>query len=264
MRSSLLLATLLSVLTLFPNPGSAGDRLPQIAVLKSEKPHTVNPTEETYRGYVPHLSGIAGRQDFKEIVSALQHQLDIVESVGLSPRVLNFFHSVPIVVDELACLEKEFPEVACYEPGGTTTFGAYVVRAFRVRDSELASDTRNGVVNVRPLLTSEKQNPVMLHELLHAFHAQIMPKGFQNEGVLFHYNLAKSKGLYPADAYLMTNDREFFAVTASVFLYGKDAKEPFTRSKIKEKQPDYYKYLVGLFGFDPDRAPGTTPVASAY
>jgi hypothetical protein len=45
-------------------------------------------------------------------------------------------------------------------------------------------------------------------------------------------------------------------VTASIFLYGKDAvHEPFTRSKLKEKQPDYFKYLVGLFGFDPDGAP---------
>jgi hypothetical protein len=32
------------------------------------------------------------------------------------------------------------------------------------------------------------------------------------------------------------------------------------REKLKEKQLDYYKYLVGLFEFDPDR---TFPVASA-
>lgn len=66
----LLWVSLLSVLTLFPNSGSAGDRLPQVEVLKRERPRTVNPTEETYRGYISHLSEIAGRKDFDEIVIA--------------------------------------------------------------------------------------------------------------------------------------------------------------------------------------------------
>jgi hypothetical protein len=202
---TLLPAVLLSVLTLFPNPGSAGDRLPQLEVLKSEKPHTVSPTEETYRGYVSHLSAIAGRKDFNEIVSALQHQLDIVESVGLSPRVLNFFRSVPIVAEELACLANEVSAAACYERSGIPMFGAYVVRANGVWDSaksqwinsnQAYSGSDSGVVLVRPSLVSNNQNPVMLHELLHAFHAQIMPQGFQNEGILFHYNLAKKSNTF--------------------------------------------------------------------
>jgi hypothetical protein len=105
----------------------------------------------------------------------------------------------------------------------------------------------------------------MLHELLHAFHAQILPQGFQNEGVLFHYNLAKTNKLYPEDKYLMKSEREFFAVTASIFLYGKDtAHDPFTRANLKEKQRAYYKYLAGLFGFDPESTPSTSPVASAF
>jgi hypothetical protein len=123
-----------------------------------------------------------------------------------------------------------------------------------------------GVVLVRSIMlgvsSRQAQEPVILHELLHAYHAKIMPQGVENPAVLFHYNFAKSEKLYPDDAYLMTNEKEFFAVTASVFLYGKDGKEPFTRSKFKEKQPDYYQYLVWLFGFDPD-APSATPVASA-
>jgi hypothetical protein len=52
-------------------------------------------------------------------------------------------------------------------------------------------------------------------------------------------------------------------VTASIFLAGNDAvHEPYTRAKLKEKQPDYFKYLVGLFGFDPDTS-NLTPAASA-
>ena len=57
------------------------------------------------------------------------------------------------------------------------------------------------------------------------------------------------------------NDSEFFAVTASIFLAGKELiHEPKTREALKEKLPDYYKYLVGVFGFDPD--PSKTPIAS--
>ena len=35
-----------------------------------------------------------------------------------------------------------------------------------------------------------------------------------------------------------------------------------SREALKEKMPDYYKYLVGVFGFDPDPAPASGPVAS--
>jgi hypothetical protein len=52
-------------------------------------------------------------------------------------------------------------------------------------------------------------------------------------------------------------------VTASIFLAGKDSEhEPYTRATLKEKMPDYYKYLVGLFGADPEET-SVTPVASA-
>ena len=272
--STLVLSTL-ATLALFPAPGRAGDRLPQIEVLKKDKSTaSVNAADLTYRGYVAHLSDIAGRKNYGEIVSALQHQVDMVESAGLSPRVLRFFRSIPIVTDELSCLAKEATAVACYEANGIPAYGAYVVRAKRVWNSDNSQWTNansayfgsdSGVVMVRPLLTSEEQNPVMLHELLHAFHAQILPQGFQNEGVLFHYNLAKTNKLYPEDKYLMKNEREFFAVTASIFLYGKDtAHDPFTRTNLKEKQPAYYKYLAGLFGFDPESTPSTSPVASAF
>ena len=60
----------------------------------------------------------------------------------------------------------------------------------------------------------------------------------------------------------MKNHREFFAVTASIFLSGmKSIQEPHTRAQLKEKLPKYYKYLVELFGFDPEPS-NVTPVAS--
>ncbi|WP_159011380.1 hypothetical protein [Bradyrhizobium sp. S69] len=263
-------ASLFAAAILLPAAGNAGAVRAEQAILSDGKASRTDPIEKNYRGYYLDLSKFADRQDFAVISEALHHQIDIVENVGLSPRVLGYFRTVPIVANELSCLEKEFAAPACYGPA-VPEHSEPASREMTVWDGErsqwinkdpvyLASDVEGGIVMVRPILKFDGQNPVILHELLHAFHNRLMPQGFQNPGILVHYNLAKSKQFYPADAYVMTDQKEFFAVTASVFLYGKDDKEPFTREKLKAKQPDYYKYLVGLFEFDPDR---TIPVASA-
>jgi hypothetical protein len=287
---ALLLALPLSFLTLFPGSdnANAGDRH-QIAVSDSAKDQSANPKSKTYHGYFLNLSEIAEQQNYTQIVNSLKLQLDIVEGVGLSPRVLKFFHSVPVVIDEFKCLEgsaaaaaddkkptdkKPTLQAACYNSTG---------RPRRLQDKQRhvsvwvdeKSEWTNGVVMVRARVLSPER-PILLHEMLHAYHAQILPERFKNPSILFYYKEAKeakelkeakeakeakSKEFYPADAYLMTNEKEFFAVTASVFLYGKDGQEPFTRSKLKEKQPDYYQYLGWLFGTD--HAPSIIPVASA-
>jgi hypothetical protein len=281
---ALLLALPLSILTLFPGSGNAGDaRLLQIAAVSdSENVQLTNPNHERYGGYYLDLSQIGARQNFAVMADALWHQLDIVESVRLSPRVLNFFHTVPIVVDDDACLntdkadkkaDDKAPNLApaCYGPVNlperTSREPTFLDSGkWTNRDPvDLAEDTKRSVVFVRPIMldasSKNAQRPVVLHEMFHAYHAEIMPQGVKNSSILFYYDQAKSKQLYPADAYLMTNEKEFFAVTASVFLSGKDGE--FTRSNLKEKQPDYYKYLRWLFAIDPDGAPSATPVASA-
>jgi hypothetical protein len=277
----MLLSLLFFIITLLPSAGNATDRLRRITVTDSVKPQSVNRNTDTYRGYYIDLSEIDGRQNFDAIADALRHQLDIVESVGLSPSVLKSFHTVPIVVgDEVVCLDRapelssKYPRasaLACYGPHRQGT--EIPVGAFTVWDSgssrwtnpdpiALAEDTGRGVVMVRSLLLDARQ-PVVLHELLHAYHNNAMPKGIQNPDILDYYNRAKGVNLYPSDAYLLTNQKEYFALTVSVFLYGKAAQEPFTRSILKEKEPDYYGYLVRLFGFDPNGAPSASPVASA-
>jgi hypothetical protein len=299
---ALSLALLLSVLTIFPTSGNAGDARPfQIAAASDgEKVQLTNPNNETYRGHFLDLSSIARRQDFAVMADTLRHQVDIVENVGVSPRVLEFFRTIPISVNEVACLNlthtdgkystdskdskdsKEDPKVllhaACYgqepaERSQSRNHGSvWNSEKFQWTNPDpvaLAEDTQRGVVLVRPIMLDASavakryaQQPVILHELLHAYHANIMPQGIKNPGVLLHYNLAKSGNIYPPEAYLLTNEKEFFAVTASVFLYGNAHEEPGTGAKLKEKQPDYYQYLVWLFGFDPDLA-SATPVASA-
>ena len=88
-----------------------------------------------------------------------------------------------------------------------------------------------------------------------------MPHGFDNLGIRAYHADAMSKQVFGKEEYAMKNHKEFFAVTASIFLAGKESMhEAKTRAVLKEKLPKYYKYLVELFGFDPEPPP-ETPVA---
>src|SRR3984893_9074923 len=268
----LLLSSVISIVALIPGHGNAGPRSLQLEASNIDKPVSVASNYETYRGYVFDLSENSERRDVAAIADVLRHQLDVVEGVGLSPKVLQFFHTVPIVASEMACLE-ETAAAACYGVA-VPERDRRASRELTVWDPDkrewsnpdivdLAADAGRGVVMVRPAMMQYAKDPLMLHELLHAYHAKLMPNGFENKGIKEFYNGAQNKQSYAKDAYVMKNHKEFFAVTASIFLAGNDAAhEPFTRAKLKEIQPDYYKYLVGVFGFDPD-ASGVTPVASA-
>jgi hypothetical protein len=283
MIRALPLAFAFSALAFLPGSLFAGDaslhHLPTVIV--KPKIGDTNAKHEVYRGYYSDLSAIAGREDFPELADGLRHQIDIVENSGLGPRVLQFFHTVPIAVDDFACVgdmtapaagdPKPIMASACYSRRVPEDMKDKRLTA-SVWDSEKgwsmnfdpvtqAAAQWTGTVMVRPsTLERDRERPVLLHELLHAYHDHILPDGFDNPAILSWFKQTTDKKLYPADQYQMTNEREFFAVTASVFLFGRDGA--FVRANIKEKQPDYYKYLVWLFEFDPDRA-SNIPVALA-
>jgi hypothetical protein len=253
------------MLSFASNFADAGSRVISVEPAAAEVP----PRFETYRGYIYDLSENVDRKDKAAITDLLQKQLDVVESVGLSPKVMQFFKTVPIVASEMACTDLG-PPIACYSsiPPETSTART---RSFTVWDSEtmswsnpnfvdLAADAGTGVIKLRPNMLKYAQDPVILHELLHAYHNKLMGGGLENLGIKAMYAQAVSKNVFPKEEYAMTNPQEFFAVTASVFLAGKGTiSEPHTRAQLKEKMPKYYKFLVELFGFDPD--PSSTPVA---
>ena len=265
MRGLFLTSSVVLMLSFASSFAGAGPRVIAVEPAATEVP----PGFETYRGYIYDLSENVDRKDKAAIVDLLKKQLDVVESVGLSPKVLQFFHTVPIVANEFACTDMG-PPIACYgsvPPEASTAR----TRTFTVWDSnsmswsnpsfvDLAADAGTGVIKLRPNLLKYAEDPVILHELLHAYHAKLMGGGLENLGIKAMYAQAVSKNVLPKDEYAMTNPQEFFAVTASVFLAGKGSlHEPHTRAQLKEKLPKYYKFLVELFGFDPE--PSTTPVA---
>ena len=268
-----LLSSIVVIFSLAPDFAGAGARVIQVDPQANDRPAAAAPASgyETYHGYVFDLSENSERKDVAALADMLRRQLDVVESVGLSPKVLQYFRSVPIVASEMACLD-EAAAAACYglsvptrdrHTRGVTTWDHDKAQWSNPDLVDLAVDSGRGVVMFRPAMMKYADDPVMLHEFLHVYHAKLMPNGFENRGIKDFYGQAKAKGLYDKDAYLMKNHKEFFAVTASLFLAGKDAvHEPNTRANLKEKQPEYFKYLVGVFGFDPD-ASAATPVASA-
>lgn len=278
MRGGLLVSTVLAI-TLGSHPGLAGPRALQVDASASAVSTPASavaapapPRFEKYRGYSFDLSESSERKDVGSTADMVRRQLDIVESAGFSPRVLQFFHTVPTVASEMACLD-ESAAVACYGNSAPRQ-DHHALRGLTIWDNEthrwtnpdpveLAADSGIGVIMLRPIMTGYDKDPVLLHEFLHAYQSKLMPNGFDNKGIKDFYGEAQNKNLFPKEAYVLKNNREFFAVTASIFLAGKDpAHEPFTRAKLKEQMPGYYKYLVGVFGFDPE-ASAVTPVASA-
>jgi hypothetical protein len=265
----LLLTSVVFIFSLAPHLAGAGPRS-----LQAEPQPAVPPGFETYRGYVFDLSENSDRKDSGAIADAFRHQLDVVESVGLSPKVLRFFHTVPIVASEMTCLD-EGAGIACYGPvspdrnrresSSFTTWDEGKLRWSNPNFVDLAADAGTGVIMVRPVMLKHAEDPVLLHELLHAYHAKLMPQGFDNLGIKAYYADAMTKKAFGNDEYATKNHKEFFAVTASIFLAGKESMhEPKTRAQLKEKLPKYYKYLVELFGFDPDPEPAkATPVAES-
>ena len=72
---------------------------------------------------------------------------------------------------------------------------------------------------------------------------------FRNADLLTYYDRARSGRRYPADAYVLKNVQEFFAVTASLYLWGNGSiARRATREALKAAQLMYYVWLGKLFG----------------
>jgi len=275
------LAPVILAITLGGTAALAGPRVLSVDPRTETSPRPTTEADfQKYHGFMYNLSDYAERKDVGKIEENLKHQLDIVEQAGFSSKVLNFFHSIPIIASDTDCLELG-AALACYgtlapnraDRGayGVTVWDSGMHQWTNADIIDQAADSGLGVIKLRSTMTKYTDDPVLLHEFLHAFHKRLMPNGYDNLGVRAAYSDAKSKGVFEKKQYTLFNQQEFFAVTASIFLAGKESMhEPKTRAVLKEKMPDYYKYLVDLFGFDPDPSlpdkPAeipATPVASA-
>ena len=168
-----------------------------------------------YRGFHVDLSQVRGRMADAKLIAAAKRQVDIVEEVKLKPKVVAFMRTVSVWAN---------PKKTGHGPGHYSR-----KTGIDLQMSQL-----------------EPNKPILLHELLHAFHDQQLAEGFANADVKKFHERGMAAG-WPQDSYMMSNHREFFAVTASVYLYGDIPRPPESRKQLRAKQPQYYQWLADLF-----------------
>ncbi len=114
--------------------------------------------------------------------------------------------------------------------------------------------------NVRIFERETKRMPnFALHELAHAYHDRVLPKGFGNEEIKAAFKNAKSKGLYEqveqrfgdgrtasVRAYAITNPMEYFAECTEAFFSTNDFF-PFTRKQLEKHDPEMFALLKTLW-----------------
>jgi hypothetical protein len=176
----------------------------------------------SYRGFTIDESAVRDLPGLAAIRAATQEQIDMVHAVGLPTEIMAF------------CQKVKFKLV----PAGTfksPTPGRYTGKAGR------SVEVSAGILRVG-------HKPVLLHELLHAFHDQYIEQGFGNPAILDLYAKAQSIPAFAAKSHMMSNAKEYFACIATTYLFGVTAQEPFTRDKLREQQPASLDYLRSLFG----------------
>jgi hypothetical protein len=168
-----------------------------------------------YRGWQVRAATVAKAQRPDKTVRAIKAQIDIVEQLHLKPQTMNAWRAMPIYAD---------PSIG-REAGRYTADHKIMLRVRRL----------------------DAKRPALLHALLLAHQDQRLPGGFANPDVARFRQGITDRHVWPKTAIMLENNGEFFAVTASAYLYGDITREPYTRADLKKTQPDYYRWLANLF-----------------
>ena len=165
-----------------------------------------------HRGFTVDMGTMQG--DRTAVAAWIRQQIDLVESLNIRDDIKAWFRSIRITVDPALNMPGRFD--------------------------------RNGLTLNDE--TSPRENPVLLHELLHGYQARRLSGARDNPQLVAAFEAARSSGDWPAQAYMLTNRNEFFAMTASVALWGRAARPPSTRERLRTAMPDWYGFLVDEFG----------------
>jgi dipeptidyl-peptidase-4 len=99
-----------------------------------------------------------------------------------------------------------------------------------------------------------KHPAVILHELAHAYHDQIL--GFDEPEIIKVYKDAMEKGIYEKSLlfngetvkhYATTNHKEYFAEATEAYLYHNDFY-PFVRAELKQHDPSAFAVMEKVWG----------------
>ena len=179
---------------------------------------------EVYRGFNLEDKEVVKMPNHDEYMAAMREQVDIVHSVGLPAEILKF----------LQCVKLELLPAGAFK---SPTPGRYTGRGEQS-------------VQMAPTVIPNRHKPVLLHELMHAYHDQKIEGGFKNPLIVEAFKQAGKLSVFAPKSHMMSNAQEYFACTATTFLFGVTAQEPFKREKVSEHQPNFHAYLKKLFGPD--------------
>ncbi len=148
------------------------------------------------------------------VMAPIQKQIDAIETRGIAQDIVEFMRTVPLHVDQVS------------------------------RDGMPAHYERAKGIDFE-LDALDPKKPVLLHELLRAFHEQKLRSSDNiiNEA----YQTSRASGVWPADSAMMKSAQDFFAATATVYLHGAIDTPPFTPGRLNEAQPEYWKWLGEVF-----------------
>jgi hypothetical protein len=169
------------------------------------------------RGMTVDIGAMQTASNLQQMLDSLSRQIEIAEIAVQDPEQLAFLKSIPLVW-----------------------------RASAAPQSENAAYGRGTILLASQIYSPEK--PVLLHELMHAYHDLRLPDGFANSDIQALYEQALASGQFPAGSYMLQARGEYFAMMASVYLHGSAARDPFTREAVREKQPDFYAWMESEFG----------------
>lgn len=113
------------------------------------------------------------------------------------------------------------------------------------------------ITRARELVSREqmlKHPAVILHELAHAYHDQVL--GFEEPGIIASFERARAGGRYEdvllhtgsrVRHYALTNHKEYFAEGTEAFFYRNDFF-PFVRAELEAHDPTLHDLLLKIWG----------------
>ena len=187
-------------------------------------------TNFVYRGFHIDFREIQNTNTLAATRAALREQIDGVFTVGVTANILGFFQKVP--------------------------FKAIRETAGQAASPALYNETNQTIETTAAILTAGHQ-PVLLHELLKAYHQQRYEGGFTNAEIQTFYERAKTIKAYATNSVILADAKEYFAGCATTYLFGVSDQEPFQREKLLKHQPVFYARLELLFGSNAGQYLGT-------
>jgi hypothetical protein len=202
-------------------------------------------------GWTVHLKDELVAQQKSQVDAALvlmQRQLEEIMCM-VPPRAVEELQKVTI------WFSPEYP--------GVQPRAEYHPSADWLRDNKRNPAMARGVelTNTRIFAQETDRMPnFMLHELAHAYHDQVLPKGFDNAEITAAYEKARAGKTYDKverwlgngrpntveRAYAMTSPQEYFAESTEAF-FSRNDFFPFARAELEKHDAEMFSLLQQLW-----------------